>query len=111
MTVPGIISGSSEVTSSPCERKIIVANTLPLQSKRDVEAGKWSFSWTKTLSNSQMFLYVGSLNADVEPNEQEEISQKLLVDFNCAATGEETRNYAKLGEEEQVTVLLVASYR
>ncbi|CDY23913.1 BnaC02g29600D [Brassica napus] len=57
------------------------------------------------------FLYVGSLNADVEPNEQEEISQKLLVDFNCAATGEETRNYAKLGEEEQVTVLLVASYR
>ncbi|CAF1918415.1 unnamed protein product [Brassica oleracea var. botrytis] len=54
MTVPGIISGSSEVTSSPCERKIIVANTLPLQSKRDVEAGKWSFSWTKTLSNSQM---------------------------------------------------------
>ncbi|CAN6846741.1 unnamed protein product [Brassica oleracea] len=54
MTVPGIISGSSEVTSSPCERKIIVANTLPLQSKRDVEAGKWSFSWTKTLCNSQM---------------------------------------------------------
>nr|VDD11534.1 unnamed protein product [Brassica oleracea] len=54
MTVPGIISGSSEVTSSPCERKIIVANTLPLQSKRDVESGKWNFSWTKTLSNSQM---------------------------------------------------------
>ena len=57
------------------------------------------------------FLYIGSLNADVEPNEQEEISQKILVDFNCAATGEETGDYTKLGEEEQVTVLLVASYR
>ncbi|CAN6852188.1 unnamed protein product [Brassica oleracea] len=95
MTVPGIISGSSEVTSSPRERKIIVANTLPLQSKRDSETGKWSFSWDEDSLQLQLkdgfppeteFLYVGSLNAHVEPNEQEAVSQTLLTGFNSVAT-------------------------
>uniref|UniRef100_A0A1J3EW40 alpha,alpha-trehalose-phosphate synthase (UDP-forming) n=1 Tax=Noccaea caerulescens TaxID=107243 RepID=A0A1J3EW40_NOCCA len=110
MTVPGIISDldgdggdlspSAEVTSSSSGggsrgRKIIVANMLPLQSKRDAETGKWSFTWDEDSLQLQLrdgftqeteFLYVGSLNADVEPNEQEEVSQRLLDEFNCVAT-------------------------
>ncbi|KAL0357947.1 UNVERIFIED_CONTAM: putative alpha,alpha-trehalose-phosphate synthase [UDP-forming] 10 [Sesamum calycinum] len=52
MTLPGIISdgnGSSDAdsdsTSTVCpERKIIVANMLPLQAQKDPGTGKWRFS-------------------------------------------------------------------
>ncbi|ANM58788.1 trehalose-6-phosphatase synthase S8 [Arabidopsis thaliana] len=103
MTVPGIITDvdgdtTSEVTSTSGgsrERKIIVANMLPLQSKRDAETGKWCFNWDEDslqlqlrdgFSSETEFLYVGSLNVDIETNEQEEVSQKLLEEFNCVAT-------------------------
>ncbi|KAG2292534.1 hypothetical protein Bca52824_039203 [Brassica carinata] len=77
---------------------------------RDAKVGKCSFSWdedslqlTDDFPPESEFLYVGSLNADDnEPNEQEEVSQKFLVDFNCATT----RDDAKLGEEEKVTSCL-----
>ncbi|KAJ8758979.1 hypothetical protein K2173_003217 [Erythroxylum novogranatense] len=102
MTVPGIISdldsyagndGDLEVTSSTVrERKIVVANMLPLQAKRDTESGKWRFTWDEDSLLLQLkdgfspetdVIYVGSLKADVEPSEQEEVSQKLLEDFTC----------------------------
>ncbi|VVA94791.1 unnamed protein product [Arabis nemorensis] len=105
MTVPGIISDldgdngeeftSSKVASSSGERKIIVSNMLPLQSKRNVETGKLCFTWDEDslqfqlrdgFSSQTEFLYVGSLNVNVEANEQEEVSQRLLKDFNCVAT-------------------------
>ncbi|KAL9861707.1 putative alpha,alpha-trehalose-phosphate synthase [UDP-forming] 8 [Arabidopsis thaliana] len=103
MTVPGIITDvdgdtTSEVTSTSGgsrERKIIVANMLPLQSKRDAETGKWCFNWDEDslqlqlrdgFSSETEFLYVGSLNVNIETNEQEEVSQKLLEEFNCVAT-------------------------
>ncbi|CAA7014356.1 unnamed protein product [Microthlaspi erraticum] len=103
MTVPGIISDlvgdGGEVTPSSGGgsrgRKIIVANMLPLQTKRDAETNKWSFTWDEDSLQLQLrdgftqeteFLYVGSLNADVLPNEQEKVSQRLLEDFNCVAT-------------------------
>ncbi|CAE5963657.1 unnamed protein product [Arabidopsis arenosa] len=104
MTVPGIITDvdggdiTSEVTSSSGgsrERKIIVANMLPLQSKRDAETGKWCFNWDEDslqlqlrdgFSSETEFLYVGSLNVDIETSEQEEVSQRLLEEFNCVAT-------------------------
>ncbi|CAH8257699.1 unnamed protein product [Arabidopsis lyrata] len=104
MTVPGIITDvdggdiTSEVTSSSGgsrERKIIVANMLPLQSKRDTETGKWCFHWDEDslqlqlrdgFSSETEFLYVGSLNVDIETSEQEEVSQRLLEEFNCVAT-------------------------
>lgn len=52
MTVPGIISdgcgsndGDSDRMSSGChERKIIVANMLPLHAQRDTAAEKWCFN-------------------------------------------------------------------
>jgi trehalose 6-phosphate synthase/phosphatase len=105
MTVPGIISeldggysdGSSDVNSSNSsrERKIIVANMLPLQAKRDTETGQWCFSWDEDslllqlrdgFSSDTEFVYIGSLNADIGISEQEEVSHKLLLDFNCVPT-------------------------
>ncbi|KAJ4879694.1 hypothetical protein Rs2_36748 [Raphanus sativus] len=104
MTVPGIVSelegdggggSSSDVNSSTGgshERKIIVANMLPLQTKRDAETGQWCFTWDEDSLLIQLrdgfppdteFVYIGSLNADISPGEQEAVSQKLLSEFNC----------------------------
>ncbi|KAJ4846652.1 putative alpha,alpha-trehalose-phosphate synthase [UDP-forming] 9 [Turnera subulata] len=105
MTVPGIISdldgynsndGDSEVASSICrERKIIVANMLPVHARKDIETGKWCFSLDEDSLYLQLkdgfspeteFIYVGGLKVDIEASEQEEVSQKLLEDFNCVPT-------------------------
>nr|KJB31282.1 hypothetical protein B456_005G183800 [Gossypium raimondii] len=105
MTVPGIISdmdscssndGDSDVASSGCrERKIIVANMLPLHAKRDGETSKWHFSWDEDslllhlkdgFSPETEVVFVGSLKVDIDVNEQEEVAQKLLEDFNCVPT-------------------------
>ncbi|CAJ2636517.1 probable alpha,alpha-trehalose-phosphate synthase [UDP-forming] 9 [Trifolium pratense] len=99
MTVPGIISdldGDSDVSSSGCrERKIIVANMLPLQAKRDIETGNWCFSWDEDsillqlkdgFSSDTEVIYVGSLKADIDMGEQDAVAQKLLDDFNCVPT-------------------------
>ncbi|KAK6242049.1 Glycosyl transferase [Theobroma cacao] len=105
MTVPGIISdvdycssndGDSDVTSSGCrERKIIVANMLPLHAKRDAETSKWRFSWDEDSLRLQLkdgfspeteVIYVGSLKVDIDASEQEEVAQKLLEEFNCVPT-------------------------
>ncbi|KAK2990853.1 hypothetical protein RJ640_016171 [Escallonia rubra] len=103
MTVPGIISdvegygsndGDSDVTSSH-ERKIIVANMLPLLAQRNAETAKWSFSLDKDSLLLQMkdgfspeteVIYVGSLKVEIDASEQEEVAQKLLDDFNCVPT-------------------------
>jgi len=99
MTVPGIISdldGESDVSSSGCrERKIIVANMLPLQAKRDIDTAKWCFSWDEDsillqlkdgFSTDTEVIYVGSLKVEIDASEQDEIAQRLLDDFNCVAT-------------------------
>ncbi|XP_057759570.1 probable alpha,alpha-trehalose-phosphate synthase [UDP-forming] 9 [Arachis stenosperma] len=105
MTVPGVISdldacgrndADSDVSSSGCrERRIIVANMLPLQAKRDIDTGKWCFSWDEDsillqlkdgFSSETEVIYVGSLKVEIDANEQEEIAQKLLEDFNCVPT-------------------------
>ncbi|KAK2408122.1 alpha,alpha-trehalose-phosphate synthase [UDP-forming] [Trifolium repens] len=99
MTVPGIISeldGDSDVSSSGCwERKIIVANMLPLQAKRDIETGKWCFSWDEDsillqlkdgFSSDTEVIYVGSLKVEIDTSEQDAVAQKLLDDFNCVPT-------------------------
>ncbi|KAK7252365.1 hypothetical protein RIF29_36254 [Crotalaria pallida] len=104
MTVPGIISdldvygrndGDSDVSSSgsACrERKIIVANMLPLKAKRDIETAKWCFSFDEDsillqlkdgFSSDTEVIYVGSLKVEIDASEQEEVAQKLLEDFNC----------------------------
>ncbi|XP_043703368.1 probable alpha,alpha-trehalose-phosphate synthase [UDP-forming] 9 [Telopea speciosissima] len=101
MTVAGIISdggneGDSDVLSSVChERKIIVANHLPLHAQKDTETGRWCFSLDEDslllqmkdgFSSESEVIYVGSLKVDVDVSEQEEIAQKLLEDFNCVPT-------------------------
>ncbi|KAE8710203.1 putative alpha,alpha-trehalose-phosphate synthase 9 [Hibiscus syriacus] len=105
MTVPGIISALDSCTSNDGdsdaswssfrERKIIVANMLPLNVKRDSVTSKWCFSLDDGslllhlkdgFSPENEVVYVGSLKADIDASEQEEVSQKLLEDFNCVPT-------------------------
>ncbi|KAM7252282.1 hypothetical protein ACFE04_024165 [Oxalis oulophora] len=105
MTVPGIISdvdgygsneGDSDAASSGSrERKIIVANMLPLNTKRDPETSKWCFSLDEDslllqlrdgFSPETEVIYVGSIKADIDASEQEEVAKKLLEDFNCVPT-------------------------
>ncbi|XP_038878921.1 probable alpha,alpha-trehalose-phosphate synthase [UDP-forming] 10 isoform X1 [Benincasa hispida] len=99
MTASGIFSDKdrdSEVSSSKCRgRKIIVANFLPLHAKKDPDSGKWNFSFDEDSLLLQLkdgfspdvdVIYVGSLKVDVDIREQDEVSQKLLEEFNCAPT-------------------------
>ncbi|KAH6809563.1 trehalose-6-phosphatase synthase S8 [Perilla frutescens var. frutescens] len=103
MTIPGIISdgnGSSDADSDSTssvsrERKIIVTNMLPLLAQKDNGTGKWRFSLDEDSLYLQMkdgflpeteVIYVGSLKVEIEANEQEEIAQKLLDEFNCVPT-------------------------
>ncbi|KAJ6375579.1 hypothetical protein OIU77_000541 [Salix suchowensis] len=103
MTVPGIISdldgdgtndGNSDTPSTvTLSKKIIVSNFLPLNAQKDLKSGKWSFSFDEDSLLLQMkdgftenteVVYVGSLRADVDTSEQEEVSQQLLEEFNCS---------------------------
>ncbi|KAK9051637.1 hypothetical protein SSX86_028265 [Deinandra increscens subsp. villosa] len=103
MTVPGVLteldddqarSVSSDAVSS--ERLIVVANQLPIKAVRkiDDETGEssWSFNWDENslykhikdeLPEEMEVIYVGSLRADVDITEQDEISQILLERFKC----------------------------
>ncbi|KAL0327247.1 UNVERIFIED_CONTAM: putative alpha,alpha-trehalose-phosphate synthase [UDP-forming] 9 [Sesamum angustifolium] len=100
MTLPRIISDgnlSSDVDSDSkssfcCERKIIVANMLPLHAKKDNGTSKWRFSLDEDSLLLQLkdgfppeteVIYVGSLKVDIEANEQEEVAQRLLDEFKC----------------------------
>ncbi|KAL5544241.1 hypothetical protein UlMin_008025 [Ulmus minor] len=105
MTVRGIISDvdsdkskGGELDVLPpefCEKKIIVANFLPLHAHKDVKSGKWCFSLDEDsiylqlkdgFSSGTKVIYVGSLKVDVDTSEQDEVSQKLLEEFNCVPT-------------------------
>ncbi|XP_057952113.1 probable alpha,alpha-trehalose-phosphate synthase [UDP-forming] 9 [Malania oleifera] len=105
MTVPGIISDADYIGSNyddtdvPSavyqEKKIIVANFLPLHAQKDSESKKWSFSLDEDSLLLQMkdgfssetdVVYVGSLKVEVDGSEQEEVAQKLLEEFNCVPT-------------------------
>ncbi|KAL9254983.1 putative alpha,alpha-trehalose-phosphate synthase [UDP-forming] 10 [Drosera capensis] len=103
MTVPGIISdldgpGSSDGETDASafrERKIVVANMLPINANRDAETAKWNFTLDEDsillqlkdgLTPETEVLYVGSLKVDIDIGEQEEVAQKLLEEFNCVPT-------------------------
>lgn len=102
MTVPGILSEfdddnsnsvASDVPSSvSSQRIIIVANQLPLRAHKKVEGRGWSFSWDEDalvrqlkdgLSEDSEVVYVGCLKADIDPSEQDDVSQVLLENFKC----------------------------
>ncbi|KAM7268963.1 hypothetical protein ACFE04_024460 [Oxalis oulophora] len=105
MTVPGIISdvdgytsneGDSDVSSSGCrDRKILVANMLPLRARKNPDTLKWCFSLDEDslllqlkdgFSPETKVIYVGSLKADIDVSEQEEVAKTLLEEFNCVPT-------------------------
>jgi len=103
VTSPGFISdpdwdtrsdGDSVGSASSTERKIIVANFLPLNCTRD-EAGQLSFSLDDDallvqlkhgFSNETDVVYVGSLKVQVDPSEQDQVAQKLLREYRCIPT-------------------------
>ncbi|KAK9031158.1 hypothetical protein V6N11_032545 [Hibiscus sabdariffa] len=102
MTVPGVISeldddqANSVTSDAPSsaiqDRIIIVANQLPVKAKRRPDNKGWSFSWDDDsfllqlkdgLPEEMEVLYVGSLKVDVDPIEQDDVSQLLLDKFKC----------------------------
>ncbi|GJT04237.1 probable alpha,alpha-trehalose-phosphate synthase [UDP-forming] 10 [Tanacetum coccineum] len=103
LTMPGIIAGvdenndgDSDKASSGCrERKIIVANMLPLHIQRDPDTLKLTFSFDEDsllwqlkdgFSPDSEVVYIGSLKVEVDASEQEEVAQKLLEEYNCVPT-------------------------
>ncbi|OIW05979.1 hypothetical protein TanjilG_11666 [Lupinus angustifolius] len=105
MTVPGIISeldddqavsvSSDNPSTISTDRMIIVANQLPLKAKRREDNKGWSFSWNEDslllqlkdgLPDEMEVLYVGSLRVDIDPAEQDDVSQYLLDKFKCVPT-------------------------
>lgn len=102
MTVPGVISvdgcgindaDSDSSTSTRKERKIIVANMLPLHAQK--VADRWCFTLDEDspllqlkdgFSHETEVIYVGSLKAEIDSSEHEEVAQKLLDEFNCVPT-------------------------
>ncbi|KAK4795465.1 hypothetical protein SAY86_013459 [Trapa natans] len=103
ITTPGIISEAEDGnmtdqdsdTPEPRQKKIIVANFLPLNSYKDAESGKWNFSLDEDalvlqmkdgISSNSDIVYVGSLKVDVPATEQDEVAQELLENFNCVPT-------------------------
>lgn len=106
MTLQGVIpdaknsdgvnnEGVNVPPSEICEKKIIVANFLPLHAQKDTKSGKWCFSFDEDailfplkdgFSSGTVVIFVGSLKVDIEASEQEEVSQKLLEEFNCVPT-------------------------
>ncbi|KAJ0836716.1 putative alpha,alpha-trehalose-phosphate synthase (UDP-forming), Trehalose-phosphatase [Helianthus annuus] len=106
MTVPGVLteldddqarSVSSDAPSTVlADRLIVVANQLPIKAVRRVDdktgEGSWSFSWDENslykhikdgLPEEMEVIYVGSLRAEIDPSEQDDVSQVLLERFKC----------------------------
>ena len=92
-TNPCVKYVDSDGTSSLAVRIVIVSNMLPICAQKDGEG--WSFNYDEDsplwqlkdgFSPDAVVFYVGSLNADIDVNEQEEIAQRLLDDFNCVPT-------------------------
>ncbi|KAG1354253.1 alpha,alpha-trehalose-phosphate synthase [UDP-forming] 5 [Cocos nucifera] len=105
MTVAGIISDldeensnsfGSEALSSVCqERVIIVGNQLPLRAHRRADDRGWNFSWDEDslllqlkdgLGEDVEVIYIGCLREEIEPGEQDDVSQTLLETFKCVPT-------------------------
>ncbi|KAI4382591.1 hypothetical protein MLD38_008537 [Melastoma candidum] len=92
----GSSEADSDATSSGCnERKIIVANMLPLHAKKDSGTGKWNFNWDEDSILLQLkdglppeteIIYVGSLKVEIDAAVQDDIAQRLLEQFNCVPT-------------------------
>ncbi|CAL9102494.1 unnamed protein product [Musa acuminata var. zebrina] len=105
MTVAGIISdldeentnsmtsdGPSSVTQ---DRMIIVGNQLPIRAHRRPDGKGWNFSWDEDsllrqlkdgLGEDVEVVYIGCLREEIDPAEQDDVSQTLLETFRCVPT-------------------------
>ncbi|GMG98517.1 hypothetical protein Nepgr_000357 [Nepenthes gracilis] len=106
MTVPGNVSellefeqaqsvSSDNPSSVSQDRMIIVVNQLPVNAKRGLDGTGWIFSWDEDslflhlkdgFPDDMEVIYVGSLEADVDITEQDNVSQILLDAFKCVPT-------------------------
>lgn len=110
ISMPGVISdyevgndnlGSpeSDAASSICqERRVIVANQLPLKVSPCNDSGvarKWCFDWDRDSLVLQLkdglpaeveVVYIGCLGVEIDPTEQDEVAQFLLDKFKCVPT-------------------------
>nr|AXH37644.1 trehalose-6-phosphate synthase [Moringa oleifera] len=103
MKVPGLITefedddktNSSRSDSMAQERRIIVSNQLPIRAYRDTDTHQWCFEYDNDSLYLQLkdgfppdveVIYVGSLKADIDVDDQEEVSQLLLDKFRCVPT-------------------------
>ncbi|GER52088.1 trehalose phosphate synthase [Striga asiatica] len=89
---------SPQSDSSLQERRVIVANQLPLIAHCENSSGgvkKWSFDWDKDALVLQLkdgfppdveVVYVGSLSVEIEPADQDDVAQLLLDKFKCVPT-------------------------
>lgn len=85
---------SNDVVSAT-QRRIIVANQLPIKAELNKETQKFSFDWDKDALVLQLkdgfntdvqFVFIGSLSVQIDPNDQEEVAQLLLDKFQCVPT-------------------------
>ncbi|GFP95216.1 probable alpha alpha-trehalose-phosphate synthase [UDP-forming] 11 [Phtheirospermum japonicum] len=102
ISMPGVISDYEDGTNllspksdtaSSARRIIIVANQLPLKASQVPK--KWSFDWDKDALVLQLkdgfpldveIVYVGNLNEEIDPTDQDDVAQLLLDKFKCVPT-------------------------
>ncbi|CAI9284814.1 unnamed protein product [Lactuca saligna] len=86
---PASSDASENASSLSMDKIIIIANQLPLKSKRRPDNRIWSFTWDNDslllrledgFPDDMEVLYVGSLNVDVDGIEQDDVAQLLYKD-------------------------------
>lgn len=102
-TVAGVLSelddennnsvGSDAPSSVSQERMIIVGNQLPVRAHQCSDgSGEWNFSWDEDslllqlkdgLGEDVEVIYIGCLKEEIDPKEQDNVSQTLLETFKC----------------------------
>uniref|UniRef100_A0A1D1YP89 alpha,alpha-trehalose-phosphate synthase (UDP-forming) n=1 Tax=Anthurium amnicola TaxID=1678845 RepID=A0A1D1YP89_9ARAE len=105
MTVAGIISelddennnsiGSDAPSTVSQDRMIVVGNQLPIRAHRRVDGEGWNFSWDEDslllqlkdgLGEDTEVIYIGCLKEEIDPGDQDDVSQTLLETFKCVPT-------------------------
>ncbi|KAI4377257.1 hypothetical protein MLD38_014917 [Melastoma candidum] len=80
---------------APLDRRIVVANQLPVRAVWDQDAGKWGFEWDGDslvlqlkdgLHTGTEVVYVGSLAVEVAAADQDEVVRVLWDGFRCVPT-------------------------
>ncbi|KAI4294993.1 hypothetical protein MLD38_040721 [Melastoma candidum] len=98
MTAEGVLCDfETDRTSpgAPLDRRIVVANQLPVRAVWDQASGKWGFEWDGDslvlqlrdgLRTGSEVVYVGSLGVEVAAADHEEVLRVLWDGFRCVPT-------------------------